>query len=419
MKEIVFLTARLPYPASSGRKNVMYNYCKILHETYGYDITIISYLEEGDQPKTKPDFIKDVIVLPRISTKQKIKNLLLKTCVQRNWPMQVSLFWSDENATQIKKQLEILKPEVVIADMVRMTEYSKEYTGYKIADLDDMISVRYERQLQQDMRMVNPYGAYLYSLPLAAQKILSSTAIKKIVLKNEVQLLKKYEIETAQKHNKTIFVAEHEAQILNNKLGYENAVGVPLGVDVSYYGEYYGKLKKKKNTIAFLGAMSVAHNEAGAIHFIQNILPIVKECEPDAQFIVVGGGVTEKLRSLKSESVQFTGRVEDVRTVVGECEVFVCPLTFGSGIKTKILEAMAMGVSVVTTTVGAENINAVDGRDWIIADDNRKFANAVVELMHNADKRQVLEESAFHFVENCFTWKVAENRLKDCLPSGE
>ena len=102
MKEIVFLTARLPYPASSGRKNVMYNYCKILHETYGYAITVISYLENEDVPELKPDFIKNVIVLPNISAKQKIKNLLVKTCIQHDWPMQVSLFWSEENAHRIK-----------------------------------------------------------------------------------------------------------------------------------------------------------------------------------------------------------------------------------------------------------------------------------------------------------------------------
>ena len=80
---------------------------------------------------------------------------------------------------------------------------------------------------------------------------------------------------------------------------------------------------------------------------------------------------------------------------------------------------MAMGVPVVTTTIGAENINAVNGRDWIIADDNKEFANAVVGLIHDRNKRQAMEECAFQFVKKCFTWKVAEERLKKCLPNGE
>mgnify|MGYP002240203480 CR=1 FL=1 len=81
--------------------------------------------------------------------------------------------------------------------------------------------------------------------------------------------------------------------------------------------------------------------------------------------MVVGGGASENLLKLQSEHVTFTGRVEDVRDYLEECSVFVCPMTFGSGIKTKNLEAMAMGLPVVTTSIGAENINAQNGRDWI------------------------------------------------------
>lgn len=416
MKNLVFLTARLPFPASSGRKNVMYNYCKILHEVYEYDITVVSYLETGDKVEDKPDFIKNVIVLPKVLGKQKFKNLAIKTFLKKMWPIQVSLFWSPENANKIRKIIDNLHPDVVIADMVRMTEYVRKYVGYKVADLDDMISIRYERQLSQNMELINPYGAYLYSLPGFMQKILSATSVKKIVLKNEIVLLKRYEREIAKDYDKTVFVADHEADILNKELKFGRAIGIPLGVDVSYYGEYFGKLIKKKNTIAFLGAMSVAHNEAGAIHFIRDIFPLVKKELPDAKFIIVGGGITDKLKAEKVEGVEFTGRVEDVRTVVGTCTVFVCPLTFGSGIKTKNLEAMAMGVPVVTTTIGAENIYAKDGKEWIVADDNKAFADAIIRVLRDEDNNQQMIENAFEFVKEHFTWSVAENRMKECLP---
>lgn len=413
MKRLVFLTARLPFPASSGRKNVMYNYCKILHETYGYDITVVSYLEDGDDPNAKPDFISDVIVLPKVSAKKKIKNLLLRTFIQRRWPMQVSLFWDSSNAVHIKEVLNDIKPDVVMCDMVRMTEYARDYQGYKIADLDDMLSIRYERQLSQDMAVINPYGAYLYSLPKSVQKILSLPRIKRMILASEVSLLKKYERDIAKIYNKTVFVAEREAIILNSELSFDRAVAVPLGVDVDYYGEFFDKQKKNQHTIAFLGAMSVAHNEAGAIHFIRDIFPLIQEKVPDSKFVIVGGGITEQLKKVAkgNDSVVFTGRVEDVRTEVGKCQVFVCPLTFGSGIKTKNLEAMAMGVPVVTTTIGAENINAVNGRDWIIADENLQFAKAVIGVLNNKDLHDKLSINAYAFVEKNFTWKVAEQRM--------
>lgn len=107
--------------------------------------------------------------------------------------MQVSLFWDPSNAVHIKEVLNDIKLDVVMRDMARMAEYAREYQGYKIADLDDMLSIRYERQLSIDMSLINPYGAYLYSLPSLAQKILVLTFLKKKVLESEVKLLKKYE----------------------------------------------------------------------------------------------------------------------------------------------------------------------------------------------------------------------------------
>lgn len=413
MKRLVFLTARLPFPASSGRKNVMYNYCKILHETYGYDITVVSYLEAGDDPNSKPDFISDVIILSKVSTKTKIKNLVLRTFIQRRWPMQVSLFWDSLNAVHIQKILDEIKPDVVIADMVRMTEYAREYQGYKIADLDDMLSIRYERQLSQDMTLINPYGAYLYSLPPSVQKLISSASIKTFMLRNEINLLKEYERNVAREYDKTVFVAQREADILNKEMNFDKACGIPLGVDIDYFCELNGKQTIKNDTIAFLGAMSVTHNEAGALHFIKNIFPIVLKSNPNAKFVIVGGGVTDVVKNAANgnDNIVFTGRVEDVREHVGTCSVFVCPLTFGSGIKTKNLEAMAMGIPVVTTSIGAENIDAINGRDWIIVDDENEFASRILEILGDKKLHDELSKNAYEFVRTQFTWKVAEEKF--------
>ena len=412
-RKLVFITARLPYPATSGRKNVMYNYCKILNEVLEFSITVISFLEKDDNAEIKPEFIDEVIVLENVSGKQKMKNLLTKTLLTRKMPMQVALFYDPNIKRKIQKELKRINPAVVITDMVRTTEYGKEFEGYKIADLDDMISIRYERQMNMNMRSVNPYGAYLYTMPATIQKILELNFLKKMILGNEIKLLKKYERSIAKEYDKTVFVAQHEADILNKELNLKKALGVPLGVDLKYFSEYFGKLNVEPNTVAFLGAMSVAHNESGVIHFIENILPLIREKKPDTKFIVVGGGVTEKLRTYRNDFIRFTGRVEDVRTVIGKCQVFVCPLTFGSGIKTKNLEAMAMGIPVVTTSIGAENINAVEGKDWLVEDENQLFADAVVKIMNDKELYNELRKNGYQYVKDNFTWKVAEEKMKE------
>lgn len=419
-KKLLFVTARLPYPASSGRKNVMYNYCKILHEKYGLDIYVASFLENGDEVNPKPDFICNVIVLNNLTSKKKIKNLLTKNCLAKQYPMQVSLFYDEIEQKKIDAYVDAVKPDFVMADMVRTTEYLRKYPGYKIADLDDMLSIRYERQLASDIRGINPYGAYLYSFPRFIQKILSLTALKKYILMNEIKLLKQYEKAVYLDYDKTIFVAQREAEILNKEMNFKKAFSVPLGVDLDYYGEYYKKFEIKENTIAFLGAMSVAHNETGALHFINDIFPLIQKENPYAQFVIVGGGVTQKLKNATRDNkgIVFTGRVDDIRKYVGSCTVFVCPLTFGSGIKTKNLEAMAMGVPVVTTTIGAENINAKDGEEWLVADDDNEFAKAVLRILQDKQLHDGLQSKGYEFVKNNFTWKVAEEKMACILPEG-
>ena len=324
------------------------------------------------------------------------------------------MYFDEQIKSEIKKYIARINPDFVMADMVRTTEYLRDYSGFKIADLDDLISIRYKRQLNMNLKYLNTYGAYLYSLPKFVQLVLSLPFLKRIILKKEIALLEKYEKEISNDFNRTVFVAQHEADLLNDKMGFNKAVCIPLGVDIKYFGEYYNKLDVEPNTICFLGAMSVAHNESGVLHFINDILPLVLKRVPDAKFIIVGGGVTEivKKSAANNHNVILTGRVEDVRKYVGKCEVFVCPLTFGSGIKTKNLEAMAMGVPVVTTSVGAENINAINNKDWIVADTSLDFADAVVELFENKAKANMLKDNAYSFVKENFTWKVAEEKMK-------
>ena len=87
--------------------------------------------------------------------------------------MQVSLFYCPDYKSKIADIIQAVKPNVVMTDMVRTCEYAKEFNGYKIADLDDMLSLRYERQLNVDLSSVNIYGNYVYSLPAVARRFLN------------------------------------------------------------------------------------------------------------------------------------------------------------------------------------------------------------------------------------------------------
>lgn len=414
-KTILFVMPRLPFPASSGRKTSLYHYCRILSRNLGYKLIVAAFLEEGDDPAQKPDFIDTLVVLPKPEVKTKIKNIIKDSIILRNKPMQVSLYWNPKAKKVVDEICNQYNPDYVIGDMVRSTEYIKNINAIRIADLDDRISLRYKRQLDTDIDNVNPYGAFLRTVPKWLQKVMLLKPLKMQVMKSEISLLKKYEVKIGKCCDKTVFVAEKEVREFNKELNQEKAFAVPIGVDTDYFA--YRETGNKVNIIGFLGALSVAHNENAVANFVENILPLIVKKVPDAQFLVIGGGASEELQKLESEHVHFSGRVEDVRVFLQQCKVFVCPMTFGSGIKTKNLEAMSMGLPVVTTSIGAENINAINRVDWYIEDDPMLFAEKVVEILKDESLRIKCSNNARKFVLDNFTWEIAEVKFKELFDS--
>lgn len=162
-----------------------------------------------------------------------------------------------------------------------------------------------------------------------------------------------------------------------------------------------------------MGALNVAHNENGIVHFIEKCMPGILERVPEVKLYIIGGGASEQLKKYTSDHIVFTGRVPDVRVAVGECEVFICPLQFGSGIKTKNLEAMAMGVPVVTTPIGAENIDASDDEDWLIGDTDQMFVKQIVRLLSSNELRDRIGRSGQGFVKEHFTWELARDAFAE------
>ena len=253
MKTILFLTSRLPFPPDSGRKSSLYHYCKILSEVFHFRVVVVSFLEAGDDPKNKPNFINKVYTIDPPSFIEKAKNLIWYTFFKKRYPMQVSLFWSQNAKQTVDEIIRKEDPVLCIADMVRTTEYLKDVPCKKISDLDDMLSIRYSRQLSIDSSFVNPYGAYLSSLPHAIQVFLMREGIKKRVLSFEAKLMKTYEIESSKDYDAVVFVAEQEAQELNKRIGAKKCFSVPIGIDYEYYSSVPShKVEAVDNEIAFL-----------------------------------------------------------------------------------------------------------------------------------------------------------------------
>ena len=178
---------------------------------------------------------------------------------------------------------------------------------------------------------------------------------------------------------------------------------VPNGVDTEKLRP--PDIAERKNRIIFCGAMDVLMNIDAVNWFAYRVLPRVREAVPDAEFWIVGRDPTPKVKALASlPGVRVTGQVEDVRPYYAEAKVAVAPFRYGGGTKLKVLEAMALGVPVVATPIGCQGIEAVPGKHLFKEENEKAFAERVVNLLQEENLRLQMAMEARKLVEERYSW---------------
>jgi glycosyltransferase involved in cell wall biosynthesis len=142
----------------------------------------------------------------------------------------------------------------------------------------------------------------------------------------------------------------------------------------------------------------------------------VQRALPDALFRIVGRNPTPQIRKLASDSIEVTGTVASVVEHLREAAVVVVPLRIGGGTRLKIFEAMAVGKAVVSTTIGAEGLDVHDGRDILLADDAKSFADSIVSVLSDEARRRELERCAAELAAQ-YDWSVVATRFEEMLAS--
>lgn len=413
-KKILFICNRVFWPPMDGHEAAIYHHCYGLCEKYGYKIdTYIFDSENNIKKSAKPDFINNIFVSTDIGTLGKIKNIILNSFIsKKRLPLQCSLFYSKKNMQRITDLVNETDYTAVIVDMLRLAPYYeaiKNSKSKKIFYMEDVLSKRYKRQLEVMSTSTNIAGHYQKKLPSIFQKLLSSVFVKRTVLKLEIPRSEKAEKYFSDLYDKVVFVSEIETEEFNRKCNSDKAVTISLGVDYQYYSQNID-VKKIYNRAVFIGNFSAPTNADSVRMIAKDILPLCKNVK---SFICIGNcpdDLTEEFKN--NEKIQFTGKVDDLRPYVEEGIVFLAPLAYGTGIKTKILEAMAMGLPVVTNSIGAEGIWAENGKHWIVSDDPEEIAKSVDELMNSQAKCDEIGQNAKKFIEENFQWDIIFEQFK-------
>ena len=187
---------------------------------------------------------------------------------------------------------------------------------------------------------------------------------------------------------------------------------IPNAADVEFYKPRTSYPRPDGRTVLFFGLMSYMPNIDGVTHFIRDVWPRIAEADPQARCKIVGGSPPASLIALAGPRIEFAGFVPDLRPHLAEAAVVVVPLRIGGGTRLKIVEAMAMGKAIVSTSLGAEGIEAVPGRDILIADEPAAFADAVGRLLAEPDLAVQIGSSARQLSEARYSWSSASRALE-------
>ncbi|MFH1458944.1 MAG: glycosyltransferase [Candidatus Omnitrophota bacterium] len=393
--KILFLTSRLPYPPYGGDKVRVYNFLKQL--AVKHQVTLISFIEDKSE-------LKHVAALKEICQRVEVIHLkkwqsylnCLFNCLSVT-PLQM-YYYNDRRMRKLIKQ--ILTQENIdgiYVHLLRMAHYVEDFKKMgvpesqrprrKILDLTDAISLSLKRSLSYRSHVF--FLFYLF----------------------EWWKVKRYEARIIDKFDASVLISMMDKQSHPALAASEKVRIIANGVDLDYFSPQ--EIDYHKQKIVFLGNFHSFPNRDGVNYLYHQIMPMIKEKIPGIKLYIVGVNPPKFIQDMADQKNIFvTGSVPDVREFLKDALALVCPLRVGAGIQNKILEAMALGLPVITTSIGAFWLSAEGQKKVMIGDEPHHFAQRILELMDDSGKRKVLSQQARDFVVKNYNWQNNVDKLE-------
>jgi polysaccharide biosynthesis protein PslH len=384
--KILYIVSRFPYPLEKGDKLRAYHQIKDLSQSNEVVLYALSDMDiEAAKIEHLKQFCKEVKVF-RLSKFRIFFNLLRTTFTRIPW--QVGYFYSHAAQKQIDKIITEYKPDHLFCQLIRTSEYVKKYTDIpKTLDYMDVFSKGIERRLP--------------AIPFLA----------KPVYKAEQQRLVKYESTIFNYFNNKIIISEQDRDLIPHPDKNKIAV-ISNGVDPEYFKAVN---YRKEYDIIFNGNMNYPPNIESAEYLVNTILPLVIKKYPRIKVLISGANPAPKVKALASEYVVVSGWVEDIRENFGKSKMLVAPMFMSIGLQNKLLEAMALRIPCITSTLANNALRAKNGESILIADTPEGYAQQIFDLIYYEDKAKMIGLNGHYFVLENYNWEWENHKLEEII----
>jgi glycosyltransferase involved in cell wall biosynthesis len=229
--------------------------------------------------------------------------------------------------------------------------------------------------------------------------------------------LKRYELEVAQRSDVLIPISERDASYFREHSLQKPSLTIPAGLSLGHYPQTE---LPQGPSIFFIGALDWLPNQEGISWFLRNVFHLLLSELPELRFHVAGRNAPAQFeKKLKHPNISYHGEVEDARSFIQAYRVMVVPLLTGSGIRVKILEGMALGRPVVTTTRGIEGIPAINRQNVVVEDDPNIFGGQLIKLLTDPQEQERMLTEARVFVSRYFDTFELSKRLSQFYKTEE
>jgi glycosyltransferase involved in cell wall biosynthesis len=450
---ILFLTPQLPYPPHQG--TTIRNYNLIANLAPRHEIHLLSFVRYQDEivratPLHQHCRSIEGVLAPRRSPLKRSLSVFLSPLPDMALRLPSAEFRAKLATTLRREPFDVVQIEGIEMArywMLEVRDWKLEVGGWKldcgtglptsnvqrptsniqypISIFDDHNAeyVLQQRAFETDVRRPRRWLAALYSLI-------------------QWKKLSRYEAMICRLVDGVVAVSEADRAALQRLVPGLEVTVVPNGVDTEFYNDQFPMTKdlgdqgsgirdqgppgapcslslvpSPSNThcsLVFTGKMDFRPNVDAVLWFYREVLPLIRRKVPDTHFYIVGQSPHRRvLRLADDPAVTVTGYVDDVRPYIAGACVYVVPLRIGGGTRLKVLEAMAMGKPIVSTSLGCEGFEGLaPGRELSIADSPEDFAQQVIELLEDASRRERLGQAARRFVEERYDWQLIVPRLE-------
>lgn len=388
---ILVITDTLPYPPISGGAVRIYNLLRRIARQHEVWLATLQYTsDEAEAVAHMQQFCHQVETVNR-RRRHPLAHLpgLLRYALAGK-PLELKFEHSEELAHKIRHLASMVNFDVVQIEHSHMALYLEalpwEICGKTILTFHDIVFSKYDRMYQLESKQARKLRLWLHS-----------------------RMMRRWEPRYAQRFDCCITMSEVDRRLLitaNPRLRVEV---VSNGVDTKVYQPL--PQEDTGPTLLFVGTISYLPCADAVLYFCREMLPRIRRMIDGVEMWIVGTNPLPEVIRLSGDDVYVTGRVDDVVPYYGRSTVCVVPLRAGGGTRLKILEAMALGRPVVSTTIGCEGLDVVDGEHLLIADSPEQFAEKTVCLLSDRALYQRITTNARQLVVTRYDWDAIANQL--------